>query len=217
MALYLFTVSFESATELPADQIVNTWHFEGSGSDYDNVGDMLKDFYDSVPTGETRAISEYMSSNSITGNYVIKAYDTTDPKPRVPQWEDTGTLIEVSAGAALPSECAVCFSYSAAGLSGTSPARRRGRVFIGGLGTFAAESVAGSARPKVEMQDVMAASGRDLIQASNASVSWEWRQYSPTSDASALVTGGWVDNAFDTQRRRGPDATTRTSFTGGTP
>jgi hypothetical protein len=46
-----------------------------------------------------------------------------------------------------------------------------------------------------------------------ASASWDWVVYSPTDDAYHEVANGWVDNAWDTQRRRGYKPTSRTTFT----
>lgn len=217
MAHYLFTVTFDAATNMPADSIVNTWHFDGSGSDYENVADMLTDFYDAVPTGETTSISEFMTQQSINGDYTIRAYDMSDAEPRTPQYEVTRTLVELSNAVSLPTEVSICFSYHAQLVSGVAAARRRGRVFLGGFATSAMEQALGAARPKVITMDTIIAAGRDLIQASNASTSWEWQQWSKTADVGNIVVGGWVDNAFDTQRRRGVDATYRLTFTGGTP
>lgn len=213
MATFLFTVTFTAISELPADNLVNTWHFEGSGSDFDNVGDMLEDFYTTTPDGQIGPISDFMTSQTITGDYTMKAYDLSDPKPRAPQWEETRTLVELPNAAGLPDEVALVMSYHASPLSGVSAARRRGRVYLGGLASAA--NVVG--RPATAFRTIVAAAGRDLIQASNASTSWDWVQYSPTANAANTVVGGWVDDSWDTQRRRGRQATSRVVFTGGVP
>lgn len=46
----------------------------------------------------------------------------------------------------------------------------------------------------------------------DASLIWQWRIWSPTNNNSVLIDNGWVDNAWDTQRRRGVEATARTIF-----
>ena len=213
MSVHLFTVTFQSQSEIPADSMVNTWHFEGSGSDPVNVADMLTDFYDAVPTGQTTSIAEKWSSQVLSGNYTIRGYDLADPKPRAPIYEVTRTLTELPSTQPLPTEVAVCMSYHSALASGVPAGRRRGRVYLGGWN----ENQQSGGRPLPAVRATVAAAGRDLIQASNASVSWEWQQYSPTTGEGNIVVGGWCDDAWDTQRRRGQAATTRTSFTGGTP
>lgn len=213
MSVHLFTITFEATTAIPADNVVNTWYFEGSGTDPQNVGDMLSDFYDVAPTGETVGISSFMSDDALTGDYTIRAYDLSDPEPRAPVYEWESALAGISTQPQLPDEVALVFSYHSALASGVPAGRRRGRIYLGGLRTGAADG----ARPSAAIRAVMAASGRDLIQASNASVSWQWQQYSRTTSTGNVVVGGWIDDAWDTQRRRGRDASTRTLFTGGTP
>lgn len=213
MALFKWTITFEGESELPADGIVNTWHFEGSGSDPDNVRDMIRDFYVLTPTGSTYSISSCFPEGSVTDQYTIRAYNMDLPEPRPPVYEYTGTLPSLSSGDALPTEVALVMSYHAAPVSGVPAARRRGRVYLGPF----SESVNTDGRPVTGLINTIVRAGRDLIQASNAATSWTWVQHSPTAGTSSLVTGGWCDNAWDTQRRRGQDTTSRSTFTGGTP
>lgn len=217
MAIFLYTVAFESATSIPADTMVNTWHFEGSGSDPVNVADMLTDYYEDVPTGAAGSIVGAMTAQAFTGDIVINAYNLSDPKPRAPVYTVARTLAGIGSGTPLPSEVALVMSYHAASGSGVPPARRRGRVYLGGFGTGASGTSGGSARPTAAIRLTIASAGRDLIQASNASVSWSWVQYSQLTSTANLVTGGWCDDSWDTQRRRGAASTVRTTFTGGTP
>lgn len=213
MALYKFTVSIEAASELPEDVIVNTWHFEGSGSDFANVGDMLDDFYSVTPTGAAFSVSSCFPDDSVSGNFTIRAYNMDEPEPRPPVYESSRVFPSLSSGDALPTEVALVMSYHAQLVAGVPAARLRGRVYLGPF----SESVNTAGMPSTGLMPVIAAAGRDLIQASNASVSWDWVQHSPTTGNSSLVVGGWCDNAWDTQRRRGRATTSRTTFTGGTP
>lgn len=213
MSVHKFTVAFTHTSNVPADNLVNTWYFEGGGSDPENVADMLTDFYDAVPAGGTDSVSDYLSNSVLTGEYRIKAYDLSDPEPRAPVYEDVRNLIELQTAAALPDEVALVFSYHAQLASGVPQARRRGRIYLGGI--VAQQNDVG--RPASNIRNVLVRAGRDLIQASNASTSWEWQQYSTLLGVGNIVVGGWVDNAWDTQRRRGRAATSRVLFTGGTP
>lgn len=213
MAVHKLTATFTAFSQRPEDAIVNTLYFEGGGGDPDNVFDMVHDFFDADPTGLTSPLTEYMSNQAITNTLSFKLYDMSDPEPRVPVAEGTRTLTNLGTAAPLPTEVALVFSYHTTFVSGTAAARRRGRIYLGGLAAFTNTN----GRPSSTLTGTMAAAGRDLIQASNASVSWEWQQYSQTTELGNIVIGGWVDNAWDTQRRRGLASTTRTVFTGGTP
>ena len=146
----------------------------------------------------------------------IKVYDLSQPIPRTPV-HTTTFAISATRAQGLPSEVALVLSYRAPLVSGSLPARRRGRVYIGPFGTnaLAAASINGDSRPILNlMQNIVNAAAR-LMQANTADIYWS--TYSPT-DASALeVTSVHVDNAWDTQRRRGADPTARISLEAGGP
>jgi hypothetical protein len=52
----------------------------------------------------------------------------------------------------------------------------------------------------------------NLLDASQAATAWKWAVYSTVNATGVEVTNGWVENAWDTQRRRGRIATVRTVF-----
>lgn len=57
MPTYAFMNIFQGESGMPEDRFVNTWHFFGSTgtvTDFDNVRDMLKDFYDKEWSGGER-------------------------------------------------------------------------------------------------------------------------------------------------------------------
>lgn len=213
MAIFLFTATLGSNTNLPEDAMVNTFHFEGSGSDPENVVDMIQDFYIVVPSGQSTSIATFMTSAALNGDLTVRGYDLSDTPPRAPVIEQERDLTGLGSGDALPTEVALVMSYHAQYASGVQPARRRGRIYLGGF----AASINQGGRPGGGLRQAVQRAGRDLIQASNASVSWDWVQYSPTNGTANLVVGGWIDNAWDTQRRRGIAPTSRDTFTGGTP
>mgnify|MGYP000692077407 CR=1 FL=1 len=131
MSVHLFQVTFEAATEIPRDRIVNTWHFEGSGSDPENVADMLTDFYDSAIGGGIGTVSSLMTDQALEGTYWIKGYDLSDAEPRAPIYEDERLLANMDNTAPLPTEVALVMSYHATFASGVPAGRRRGRVYLG--------------------------------------------------------------------------------------
>ena len=130
--LYVFQWSWESVTQLPEDAYVNTWHFYSDvfpGIDYDNVRDMLLDFYTTSSFDMNQPLCEYMTSATMSGSYTLKAYLLNDPKPRQVKYLDQGD-VAIGSMDALPTECAAVFSYQATAESGEPQARRRNRIFL---------------------------------------------------------------------------------------
>lgn len=207
MAVYRFQVTFPTDTALPADYVTNTWHFSSVGelpiiTDFDNVRDMLDDFYSEVPTGKSNSIMSLMS-NTLNTPALVKAYALEDPEPRAPVYESTFTGSYGSSS--LPAEVALCLSFQATRASGQPQSRRRNRVY---LGPFADQGT-NQERPSAAMCETITAAARDLLQAADASVNWTWVIWSPTEGEDYEVNNGWVDNSWDTQRRRGVSPSTR--------
>lgn len=212
MALHRFDVRIPSFTQLPEDELVNTWHFEDTAvgtTDYDNVRDLLLDFYDDVPGDSTFSLSSRMSSQAIGSTWRIIGYNLAEPEPRYPVYESTMSITDLGTSAALPPEVALVLSFESNPVSGEPQARRRNRKFIGGFGTAALEN---NGRPAQVTIDIMRNAAAALLRASALAVSWDWKVYSPTNDEFTDVDGGWVDNSFDTQRRRGHASTARGSW-----
>lgn len=184
--------------------MVNTWHFDHSVpvviTDFDNVRDMLKDFY--------QVVSGYQSTLAAVNQKVVKAYDLADPKPRQPVYTSTFTTTGSSNASPLPAEVALVTSFHAAPVSGQPAARRRNRKYLGAFAT--AHSYQG--RPDPAMITAIKNAMVAMAQASNASTRWEWRCFSETNAEDYRIVGGWIDNAWDTQRRRGFQTTQRTTW-----
>jgi hypothetical protein len=141
-----------------------------------------------------------------------KFYKMSDPEPRTPFI--TLTMDPIAVGTSgMPEEVAICLSYYATPASGESPARRRGRIFIGPLSqtAFDSSSVGTFSTPDPTARAAIASAAAVLADQSEA---FQWAVYSPTDQIARQIIGGWVDNAFDTQRRRGRRATTRNTWIG---
>jgi len=189
---------------------VNTWHFKhvlGPPEDFDNVRDMLRDFYTSVASGQATSITEYLSRQSLSGKWTIKAYNLDDVKPRYPVYTSSD-MLTLPNNEAMPTECAMVVSFQAEKVAGEKQARRRNRVYIGPFSTSAIDE--GMLAPNLVESTLFAARG--LFNAAESSTSWSWKVYSPTDDNELPVNDGWVDNGWDTQRRRGVRATARGVF-----
>jgi len=186
---------------LSADAATNTWYVDAD--DDTNLGlfrDSVLSIYD--------AISASLSFNIDRLKIDSKFYRLSDPTPRLPILETTETLPSVGTTAA-PTEQALVLSYQAAPVSGLPQARRRGRVYFGPWAVGALD--ANGRVSNTLISSLVNAAAQHKTNSDNA-VGWTWAQYSPTNGTGADVASGWVDNAWDTQRRRGLLATARTTF-----
>jgi hypothetical protein len=208
MADNLVQVSLNHDSALPEDVTVNTWSiFTATAKDTTAIEaavNAIQAFYASIQT--------YLSGN-LSGAGTVKAYDRADVAPRVPWYEDTMGFTPGTA-AALPEEVAFCLSFQAAAASGSPQARRRGRVYLGPLGANAGGNGFAANRPVAAFMTAVAGAADTLLAASNAAADWNWNVWSEVDGLGRPVTNGWVDNAFDTQRRRGLAPTSRTLFDG---
>lgn len=213
MAIYLTTVTFDHDSGLPENQIVNTWHVSGDLNGGETlIAASFADFYGEAATGQLNTIMARMSS-VLTGTGVVRMYDLADVVPRVPilEYEFAGFT---PGGTALPSEVACCLSFKAAPVAGVNAARRRNRVYIGPLaesarisgteprplGTFRADLF-------IALQNL-----KDEIETHSTGLA-TLVGYSPTDGIPWTIAEAWSDDAFDTQRRRGEDATSRMTAT----
>lgn len=212
--LLLVQVRLENDSALPRDAAINTFHFATSHpatvattTELDEIVAKVKAAYDTAQTGSTNALTALLGS-ALSGAWSMKIYDLHDPEPRVPV-RDTGPLATFTPGStSLPQEVAICLSYHGAFTSGVNPRNRRGRIYIGPLSSSGLVTSTGLPSTSANsIIDTVAAMGSWLIQATASDCTWE--VYSPTTNTHTGVTGGYVDNEWDTQRRRGYRATVR--------
>lgn len=219
--LWRAQVSIPLDSLIPQDQIVNTWYFDddddpvaGPEDTADWIATLLSQFYNVVETN--------LLATNVGPQATIRMYDMADPEPR--QVVETRTFaLGPGAGSPLPNEVALCLSFAASLSSGQIAARRRGRIYLGPVGSAAAEIVGSQSRPSAAVRDAIAAAAGvmadGLEHPGSPGLRLRWSIYSPTTDATSTlgeafndVLSGWVDDAWDTQRRRGPAPTTRSTF-----
>lgn len=208
--LYQAQWIFQSASGRPEDNITNTthWHKTGTFQDFENVRDMLVDFYSTAPAGASNKIIDFYTSKSLSGVWQLKMYKLSDDKPRAPVYTSQGQF-ELANSNAQPTEVALVMSFQTEPESGLPQARRRNRIYLGPF-DYAANGETG--RPSNLLVETVLFAGHQLIVASDESIYWAWHVYSPTQDAHYPTISGWVDNAWDSQRRRGYIATIRGGF-----
>lgn len=224
---YRTVVTIPNINGVPADAVQNTFAWT-SAADTDRAVVAIE--LDARLDGFYTAITESFSDDYNVAAITTKHYDMTEPTPRFPYSEGTLSVpASTGAGYKLPAEVAVCVSIEGAKASGVNMRRRRGRIFVGPLQSGATElAVVGA-----PLQDVIAdAAEAHLLGASGGPYLVDWAVYSRLTHYGIPVGGSiteddeenpdflaasfvpvarmWVDNAWDTQRRRGKASTNRT-------
>lgn len=202
MPEYQVQVSLKTTSALPEDYAMNNWSIRADDLAALAVATAtIMDFYDAIRT--------YYPALIVQNGHLFKSYDRSDPVPRAPVLEETFNFTSAPTGNALPEEVACCLSFQGDVSSGIPQARNRGRVFIGPLNVSVSDT---SARPSSAFRTALAGAADDLLTASDAAAAWTWVVWSTVLNSSGSITNGWVDNSFDTQRRRGRKPSTRTVF-----
>lgn len=208
-------VSIPYFTGLPEDVVTNVWSFKyvtlaPSAADWTALRAVLLTFYAQVyQTGSFTAAAWLRPALT-----QFKGYDLNDPIPRAPRHNSVSaiTVTTTAAPTATP-ETAVCLSFQGVLASGSPQSRRRGRIYLGGLGVPVAAGGA-SAFPLVTAGGTTAVTGAaSVLKGAASAIGWTWSVYSRVDDAMVTVDNGWMDNAADTQRRRGQQPTLRTTWT----
>ena len=232
MSFYRVQFAILNDTLEERDAAVNVWHFETN-----EVGTPANERLDIVNTivGFYNDIDVYFSSN-ISGTTRLKIFDLEDAVPRAPVYDSSAALL-TPGSTSLPNEVALCMSYRGENVSGVNRRRNRGRVYLGPWATSASADAVGDARPVTALMTAISAAADARLLPVPAPLSLStitWSVFSrsdalglavgvpaPTPEqtytAAQLVLGfrpvysAWVDDAFDTQRRRGLRPTTRST------
>nr|CRY97305.1 hypothetical protein [uncultured prokaryote] len=203
---YLAQVTINKKSMVPADAMINTYAFRSTGgiADFTALTGVIEDAYQFAST---------LFANTVIANGAgqgsMKFYALADAKPREPVaetvWQPMGT-----SGLALPAEVAICSSMAATAGSGVPAARRRGRVFLGGLASSTSETVAGSGEVRVtSAAQQKAAELVQQIAQQAAGEGFDLCVWSRADNGLFTVVRGWANDEFDTQRRRGIKPSTR--------
>lgn len=190
---------------IPEDRPVNVWHFQTAVDEepYADLANTLQAFYNTLAGG--------MPGYVATNGHMIKMYDLADTKPRAPVYETTYNFTgSPPTGEGMASEICICVSFQGVRVSGQDQKRRRGRVYIGPFN----ESQNDDGRPASGFVTGVRDAAEDILEASNLATDWKWVVHSIVNNNNVVVDNGWVDNAWDIQRRRGVEATSRSVFVG---
>jgi|1186.fasta_scaffold111725_2 hypothetical protein len=195
MPQYRFQIVQRATGGVPRDDIVNSFYLDTEtdpltwGTD---EGGLLRDAVDLWRAGTLPLSSR---ASWISG----KAYNMSDATPRAPVAEVSWLASEQSRDVPGPADVAVCLSYYA----GRNLPRRRGRMYLGPWPKTHLFD-----RPAGQLVTGLTALAEGLSGLGGPNV--QWVQYSPTTGDFTNVTNYWIDDEWDTQRRRGLKPSART-------
>lgn len=215
MGLALAQVVLTNANGLPEDAFVNTFWF-GTLSDppsqtqADEIASRLIDFYTTANT--LSAVGAYLGGavSRTAAACSIRVYDGTAAPGLGPIDTYPLTINAAAQAADLPWEVACCLSFKNDSATGIPAPNRRGRVYIGPLNAQTQTESGASVRPSAAFRTDLADAGSRLIASNTAATSWV--VWSRDLSVASVVESGWIDDAYDTQRRRGEQVTARTSW-----
>jgi hypothetical protein len=210
------TVTLKSDTGFFRDAVVNTFHFDKGGTGVatdaqkDFVANALISFYNDVHGTGSNQIRWYLSStlDNSTDAAFVKVYDMGDAHPRQPKIYPFTLGASAGSDEGNPLETALCLSFN----SVFKPTRRgRGRIYLGPLhsNTVLLEAPNIGVNPATIL--AIQHGARFLMDLDNGTPPnySTWSVYSRADNNMYPITQAFVDNEFDTQRRRGHRATVR--------
>lgn len=224
MTIYKAQVHLASISALPRDDVVNTLYFfrasDATGAQLDQLGDDISNFYLTDSGTQAAPLKSYLAHDRDYGTnkcrvdfYLMPA---TPGRTGPPVRSRTFTLGSPGTVQNLPQQDAVVLSFHG-DLSGvTFPARHRGRIFLGPLNVTSMEEAAGGTAAQTVaalLQQDMGKAASHWLGSVAAGHGNSWAVWSHTDWASHTVVGGWVDDRFDTQRRRLERTSGRTTYT----
>lgn len=228
MGIAHVTATFEHKSGLIKDRVVNTFTFRTPGDfidpvDAGNIRAALEDFYNTAHGTAGRSLGSWLSTSlSRTVKPIYRFYDITADLAGTPAGSPLFTLNALAnlannvSGEGLPAEVAYALSFrgdfgaDVEFAAGSRPrARDRGRIYFGPLGLDAV--VTGGpgvkANPSAGLKDSVLQAGAFLRDEATT----EWVVWSRAGAKVTPVTVVSIDDAFDTQRRRGEAPTAKTA------
>lgn len=194
MAIYKAVLSTWLDTTEPGDAMQITPHFQVAGAlqDTENLANDL-----------LTAWNSYIQTGAQGTQQRCAIYDVSQPAPNYPKTVQT-RFQDVVKPSTLNRDVAICLSYYA----GFNRPRYRGRLYIPAC--LVTTTIAGSNAAQGQMDKVAALVP---ILAGLGGVNVDWGVYSRVDNVFRKATDYWVDNAWDTQRRRGKKSTARSKGT----
>jgi hypothetical protein len=224
--VYQAVVRLPAKSGVPKDAVQNSFCFrtaDNLSANRNAVATLLDAFYRTLPATAVKKVGEYLSDTiSRTAIPTVVFYDITAHLSGSSHGSPVDTIpfagvLPAASGSALPSECSVCLSFQHVYGSdvefapGARPrARDRGRIYLGPLLQLAMDQDVTTRRPKVTATCMLDIGKAASVLSGSADPTW--CVWSRTNATALSVDQGWVDDAFDTQRRRGEAAAVRSAW-----
>ncbi len=214
--IYRTQVVLQGKSGLPEDVFVNNWYFRNDvilapiGDVLGAITRVLDSFYTGAASTGSR-VSNFLSPYLNTPVF-YHTYDLGQAPPRT-RHRTIGAPLVGQGTNPLPTEVALCCSFFA----GTNAKRNRGRIYIGPLATNVVVTSTGTLPvPAPGVLETIADRAANVGRTTE-NVTWVMVTRGGTKPPldppnAKVITAGWVDSAWDTQRRRGLKATGRTTF-----
>lgn len=212
-----FRCTLRSADGLERNNCVNTFAVTGSfePAELGDLASIVAAFYQAEGSGPY-PVGAYINDTIFrTDGLLIEAILSPQTPPNPPAFSEVYTLPAANATGPLPQEVAVCLSmYTSTYFSSATPGRERGRVYVGPLTSLAGTDAGLLAPLRVAPAlQVAMTEGIEGVQGGLEALLASLAVWSRAAGTFHPVVGGWVDNEFDTQRRRGRDSTGREFYT----
>lgn len=184
-------------TDVPRDFCTNTWSVNTGSStvtaaNWQALSDAFKTFYSAASGSHTLYYTNGIS---------VKVYDRADAKPRPEKAFSNYTPGSWMTTVPMPRQIALCCSFYA----GRNLKRSRGRVYLPVNGNWSTGDIPSATTMNNALQFGVQLNA--LIQA--LTPSWFITVHSDVDNMDYVVDHFWVNDVYDTQRRRDRKETTR--------
>lgn len=202
---------FENVSGVSEDRVVNSFHFfcadDVNAGHLGDAGARIISLYNDANEGGN-PLAYYLSSHLDRGTNKaqVRCYDLGTSEPREAHAQVFTLGAASSSSVNLPNEVCVTTSYY---VQRNLP-RLRGRFYLGPLNGSSMEDSGGDARVVPALRNDLARALQRII-ALDDTLSLGVLSRADNAIKSP-IEGGWTDNAFDTQRRRGRSAAVRTQW-----
>ena len=216
---------FQGTSGLPEDRYVNDLYVSTTGTfDFANAAD-FRDAWANFFNDSSHKVADYLSDNISRSSDAAKINFYDVPGPGSPIEVASWTPAAIGSVQSLPHElaCAVSYHGDLSGVPETAanpspppavirPAsRRRGRFYVGPLNIACLGTESFDVRVNTTFIGILRDAMNELVTDLDAA-DMTLGVWSPTDGDFYPIDGGWIDNGFDIQRRRGSVASVRTSL-----
>jgi len=191
MAVLRMECAWQIDSNAPTDRLIITPHFK----------DVNIPFTDTDTQNLCNDLATGLDNWAVTKTQLtVKAYDAQAPKPNYPKAtaiKNSGTILTASSNRDL----ALCLSFYGT----VNHPRTRGRLYIPACIPAIAATTAFAQTAAITKVAALVPLFTGL-----GGIDVDWVVFSRADNTSHPITNWFIDNSWDTQRRRGPRATTRT-------